>query len=140
MTELTTHTYRPRHIWVINGDTYDMELDLGFSVYIKVRLCLRDADTPKVYGVKKESAEYAAGNRAYMRVEELFREANEFQGRGNGIVVCTYKCVKGKDDRYPADVFLYGWEKNVRASERGVEQRSLADILIEEGHAEPWKK
>lgn len=134
MKELSTYTYRPRHISVVDGDTFDVELDLGFSIFTKIRLRLRAADTPEVYGVKKESAEYQAGKLASKRVEELFKEAQE----ADGILIVTHKFIKGKYGRYLADVFLDRWEDH--DGERNIVRRSLADILIEEGHAELWTK
>jgi micrococcal nuclease len=35
---------------VIDGDTYDITLDLGFYVSHRIRVRLKGVDTPEVYG------------------------------------------------------------------------------------------
>lgn len=46
---------------LIDGDTIEVELDLGFSIKHKERCRLYGVDTPEVHGVKKASEEYARG-------------------------------------------------------------------------------
>ena len=39
---------------VIDGDTFDMDIDLGFNIHIHERVRLLDIDTPEKFGKEKE--------------------------------------------------------------------------------------
>lgn len=58
---------------VVDGDTLDLSIDLGFGVILtgdEARVRLRDIDTAEIYGTSKDSDEYAAGQRHKKFVEE----------------------------------------------------------------------
>ncbi len=55
---------------VVDGDTLDVRLDLGFEIYTVERVRLADVDTSEVYGVEKDSQEYKRGK---MHSEETRR-------------------------------------------------------------------
>ena len=46
------YTYACKVVNVVDGDTIDIELDLGFDVKMKERVRLLDVDTPEVFGKK----------------------------------------------------------------------------------------
>lgn len=46
------YTYPCIILSVIDGDTIDVELDLGFHIKMKERVRLLDVDTPEVFGKK----------------------------------------------------------------------------------------
>lgn len=46
---------------VVDGDTLDVIIDLGFHIDIHERVRLEGIDTPETYGVKKDSPEYMKG-------------------------------------------------------------------------------
>lgn len=46
------YTYACKVVNVIDGDTIDIELDLGFEIKMKERVRLLDVDTPEVFGQK----------------------------------------------------------------------------------------
>lgn len=105
-------TYRASVNRVVDGDTIDFEVDLGFNVSIQKRVRLRRVDTNEVYGVKKESEEYERGKRQSEFVNETLKSADE-------VIIETYKDDEtGKYGRYLADVWVDG--------------RRLADLLTEE--------
>jgi len=66
---------------VVDGDTLDVRLDLGFEIYTVERVRLADVDTSEVYGVEKDSQEYKRGK---MHSEETRRwvetARNEYDG------------------------------------------------------------
>ena len=62
---------------VVDGDTVDIQVDLGFQQYHTVRCRLYGVDTPEVYGVKKGSEEYLAGKEASAFTLEWLRENAE---------------------------------------------------------------
>lgn len=39
---------------VVDGDTFDMDIDLGFNIHIHERVRLLDIDTPEKFGEEKE--------------------------------------------------------------------------------------
>lgn len=54
-------TYRAQLVEVVDGDTFDLRLDLGFRTYKKIRVRLLGVDTAEIFGVEKESTEYKRG-------------------------------------------------------------------------------
>lgn len=58
------YTYDAKVLRVVDGDTLDLIVDLGFRVFKKVRVRLHGIDTPETFGVKKESDEYRRGKEA----------------------------------------------------------------------------
>ncbi|MFC7157256.1 thermonuclease family protein [Halomarina halobia] len=58
---------------VVDGDTLDLSIDLGFGVILtgdEARVRLRDIDTAEIFGSSKDSEEYATGQRHKEFVEE----------------------------------------------------------------------
>lgn len=51
---------------VVDGDTFDMDIDLGFNIHIHERVRLLDIDTPEKFGKEKELGlivkQYATNN------------------------------------------------------------------------------
>jgi micrococcal nuclease len=92
------YLYKATVIRVVDGDTVDLEIDLGMSVFVKQRIRLAGIDTPETYGVKKDSKEYAAGMKAKNRLKELIE--------GKEIAVETVKDKKGKYGRYLGDLYM----------------------------------
>jgi micrococcal nuclease len=119
---------------VVDGDTLDLRVDLGFTVFVKVRARLHGINTPETYGVKKDSEEYAAGMKAKEYVEDWLMgfpaegEANSYlpvkirshDGRALGT---------GKYGRWIVEVFR-------RDDDPDTEARCLNEELVEQGLAE----
>lgn len=57
---------------IIDGDTYDLEIDLGFRQYGVYRFRLADVDTPEIFGTSKDSEEYQRGVQAITFVSDWF--------------------------------------------------------------------
>lgn len=55
---------------VVDGDTFDAIVDLGFTVSVKQRLRLKDVDTPETWR-PKTTAEAEHGSKATSFVKEL---------------------------------------------------------------------
>lgn len=123
-------TYNAEVVRVVDGDTLDLRVDLGFTVHVKIRARLHGVNTPETYGVKKESDEYARGKAATEYVENWLRGfpgENEAQG---------YQPVRIRSiDGRALGVGKYGrWIAIVQRPDEG--EPSLNDALVEEGHAE----
>lgn len=39
---------------IVDGDTFDMDIDLGFNIHIHERVRLLDVDTPEKFGAEKD--------------------------------------------------------------------------------------
>lgn len=85
---------------VVDGDTLELMVDLGFGTHRKDRFRLLDVDTPEVYGVKKDSEEYAKGKQCSEFVDNWLRELGNYKCR-----VVTHKDKKGKYGRYLAEIY-----------------------------------
>lgn len=55
-------TYFCKILNVVDGDTVDIELDLGFNIKMKERVRLIGLDTPEVFGPNAEPAGQVASN------------------------------------------------------------------------------
>lgn len=67
--------YRARPERVVDGDTLDVTVDLGFNIHYNVRLRLQDIDTAEIYGPKDDPGEYARGLAHKGFVEEFLYDA-----------------------------------------------------------------
>lgn len=112
-------TYIAKCVRVVDGDTLDLDIDLGFGVHKIDRFRIAGINTPETYGVKKESAEYAAGMKAKNRLEELVMDKE--------LIVTTEKDKKGKYGRYIATILVELTGENV------------GETLVSEGLAEHKK-
>lgn len=54
------YSYKCKILNIVDGDTLDIELDLGFEIRLKERVRLLGVDTPEVFGAKAEPAGLAA--------------------------------------------------------------------------------
>ena len=59
---------------MVDGDTLDVVIDLGFYIKIKERIRLEGLDTPGIYGVPEGSEEYRRGLEAKEYVERRLDE------------------------------------------------------------------
>ena len=59
----------PKVLKIIDGDTIDVEIDLGFGIYTKQRIRLSGYDAPETYRPKTE-AEYKAGEKCAKYLSE----------------------------------------------------------------------
>lgn len=100
---------------VVDGDTLDALVDLGFNAYAYVVVRLRSIDTPEIYRPQDEE-EREAGHRAKARVEALVMD--------RPVRLKTWKD-KTTFGRYVADVEHY----------TDGEWRDLAGTLRAEGFA-----
>lgn len=79
---------------VVDGDTIDVNLDLGFDITVNTRLRLYGIDTPEIR--TRDLVEKAEGKKATALVEEKIL--------GKEVVLKIYKA--DKYGRYLADVYI----------------------------------
>ncbi len=102
---------------VVDGDTIDVIIDLGFKITTNQRIRLAGINTPEIYSVKKDSEEYKKGVLASQFVEQRIAANN------NQIIIETDKHT-GKYGRYLGTIFLAD------------SQQTLNDELVKKGYAE----
>lgn len=98
---------------VVDGDTMDVKLDLGFNISKTVRVRLNGVDTNEIFGVPKDSEEYEKGIAQKKFVED-------FAYNSNALIVETLKDDTGKYGRYLARI------------RRKRDDNTLADYLVDE--------
>ena len=114
------YEYKIKVTRVVDGDTVDAELDLGFNIIYKERIRLMGIDTPE--SRTRNKVEKKLGLKSKARLKELISEH-----KGN-IILTTAKEGKGKFGRILGSLVI---------SDNGVEA-NLNDIMIAEGHAREY--
>lgn len=66
---------------IVDGDTLDVEMDLGFETFTTERIRLRHVDTAETYGTAENSKEHRRGEKHTEAVEGWVEEA---QGQTEG--------------------------------------------------------
>jgi micrococcal nuclease len=113
------YIYNAEVVRVVDGDTLDLMVDLGFTVHVKIRARLLGVDTPETFGVKKGSAEHTAGTISKQGVEGWLNACNR------QVRIHSTKGT-GKYGRWLVKVF------------RPDDEVTLNDFLIKEGLAEVY--
>ena len=114
------YEYKVKITRVVDGDTVDAEVDLGFDTFIKDRIRLMGIDTPESRTRNKKEKALGLAAKAYLK--ELLRE-----NRGN-IRLRTSKEGKGKFGRILGTLCI-----EVEGFWCSVNQ-----MLIDDGHARPY--
>tara|TARA_B100000035_G_C21036674_1_gene571380 strand:- start:4639 stop:4992 length:354 start_codon:yes stop_codon:yes gene_type:complete len=109
------YTYKARLIRVIDGDTVDAEIDLGFDVFVRQRIRLYGINTPE--SRTTDLVEKEKGLAAKQRLIELL--PREF-------VVETILNKRGKYGRVLGVLKVQNEDETLT---------NINDLLVEEGHA-----
>lgn len=96
-------TYQCYVLRVVDGDTLDLVVDMGFKTRRTIRVRLGGLDTSEIYGVSRESDEYQSGIVHKEFVSEWTSRAELIRDREWPFVVTTAKQT-GKYGRYVAVV------------------------------------
>ena len=113
------YTYKISPLKVVDGDTIDAEIDLGFDIKVKKRIRFMGINAPE--SRTKDLEEKARGLAAKDRVKQLLDGCDNIQLKSHGI---------GKFGRCLGEIML----DMVDGQER-LTLESLNKILINEGHA-----
>ncbi|MCD4779252.1 MAG: thermonuclease family protein [Candidatus Omnitrophica bacterium] len=106
---------------VVDGDTVMLNIDMGFDSWIQEKVRLRAIDTPEI--------DNPLGRLAKHYVEDQLKKVK--------FVVCkTHK--EDKFGRFLADIFYLPGESDPRVVAR--EGNFLNQVLVDQGHAQVWKK
>lgn len=111
--KLPKWSYWATVVKIIDGDTYELDIDVGFAITVRERFRLMGVNTPEVFGVKKTSTEYAAGMAASSYVKSILPA-------GAKVEVRTYKD-REKYGRWLCDVYLENGD-------------NIAELITRAGH------
>lgn len=109
--------YKAKCFNVVDGDTIDIEIDLGLKIFIRERVRLYGLDSSEIFGVKIGSPKYEAGLQCKNRVSDLILNKS--------LWINTIKDKQEKYGRYLATIYFLENEKYI----------NLNDLLISEGLA-----
>tara|TARA_R100000742_G_C4256608_1_gene74481 strand:+ start:238 stop:606 length:369 start_codon:yes stop_codon:yes gene_type:complete len=113
------YTYKIKLDRVIDGDTIDAEIDLGFDISVKKRIRFVGINTPE--SRTRDLEEKAKGLAAKDRVRQLLEGTNTIQLNSHGI---------GKYGRVLGELHI-----DVVDGQDKVTLESVNELLIKEGHA-----
>jgi len=99
---MNPYRYPAHLVDVVDGDTQDYVVDLGFNITKQIRVRLKHVDTHETYGVSHDSKEYQRGERETEFVESWLRNAEDKYNGQWPLYLTTEK--KGKYGRYLATV------------------------------------
>ena len=114
------YRYQAKLIRVVDGDTVDAEIDLGFNIYIRERIRLMGIDTPETR--TRNKFEKSWGYKAKERVIVLLAETN------NNFILETKIQKKGKFGRILGKIFTDPFD-----------YKSVGDKLLDEKLAIPYE-
>ena len=118
------YEYKAKILRVVDGDTVDVDIDLGFGVWLRnERVRIMGIDTPESRTRDKEEKKF--GLLAKKRLKELLPEGKDSILRTQ--IDKDGEDAKGKFGRILGN-FVYGHGHNGRFT-------MVTDILIKEGHA-----
>ena len=116
------YNYKISPLKVVDGDTIDAEIDLGFDIKVKKRIRFMGIDTPE--SRTRDLEEKARGLAAKDRVKQLLDGCKNIQLKSHGI---------GKFGRCLGEIML----DTVDGKEK-ITLVSLNELLISEGHAKEY--
>ena len=113
------YIYEINLVRVVDGDTIDAEIDLGFNVKIKKRIRFVGIDTPE--SRTRDLEEKARGLAAKDRVKALLEGCGKIQLTSHGV---------GKVGRCLGELSI-----DIVDGKEGLTMTNLNELLIKEGHA-----
>ena len=113
------YTYKIKLRRVIDGDTIDADIDLGFDVSVKKRIRFMGINTPE--SRTKDLEEKARGLAATARVKQLLEGAKIIQLTSHGV---------GKYGRCLGELNI-----DIVDGKENVTLTNINELLIKEGHA-----
>jgi micrococcal nuclease len=113
------YTYKMSPLKVVDGDTIDAEIDLGFDIKVKKRIRFMGVNAPE--SRTKDLEEKARGLAAKDRVKALLDGCENIQLKSHGI---------GKFGRCLGEIML-----DMVDGQEKLTLVSLNELLINEGHA-----
>ena len=122
----TENRYDVRLVKVVDGDTVDVDIDLGFGIWLHdERVRIMGIDTPE--SRTRDKIEDLFGEAAKARVKELFTSEH--------VKLITEEDRKGEDMKGKFGRILGDFDIEYKNKDNSYAIRRLTSIMIEEGHA-----
>jgi micrococcal nuclease len=122
----TENKYDVKLIKVVDGDTVDVDIDLGFGIWLhNERVRIMGIDTPE--SRTRDKIEDLFGEAAKARVKELFESEH--------VKLITEEDRKGEDMKGKFGRVLGDFDIEYKNADNSYSIRRLTSIMIEEGHA-----
>lgn len=109
---ISTYQYWAQVDRIVDGDTLDLSMSLGFNLTVAERVRLVAVDTPEVFGVPAVSASYRAGQEAVQFVRDFCPESSWVEAR-------IYVGRREKYGRWLGEIFVDGASLNVQLLAHG---------------------
>lgn len=112
------YRYRCKVVRVVDGDTVDVDIDLGFGVWLrKERVRMLGIDTPESRTRDKEEKKYGLAAKAFLKkvlgTTPILETTKDGKGKFGRILGTFYATIPEDDhpecDRYIADVNVNEW-------------------------------
>lgn len=113
---IRTYEYWGKITKIIDADTFDMEVDIGFDTKAFRRFRLIGVDAPEIFGVKKTSDEYKNGIKAKKYVESRLLVNNWYE-------VIVYAGRRERFGRWLCEIFIDGVNFNRELIELGYDAK-----------------
>ena len=140
------YEYKFKFLRVIDGDTVDGVIDLGFNVSLKERVRLYGINAPEtrlqrsIKDTKERQAEKERGLKAKARLKEILTEAEK---QPEGLYIETFLDKKGKYGRILGDI-KYVYARDLHNNKPGekpwVGWKSIGAQLLQERLVKPYNK
>jgi len=131
----TDYSYRVKKVTkIVDGDTIDVLLDMGFDILYQQRVRLFGIDTPESRTRDKEEKKYGLLSKYFLKAELSL---------GKKITVKTYKGDEtGKFGRILGDIWIDGKSVNQKMCDKGyaVPYYGQNKDLVEEAHLKNRKR
>ena len=109
------YLYRAKVLRVVDGDTVELQINMGFDIFCKQTFRLYSINAPEMKGEEKEK-----GKEAKAFLESMIK--------GKDILVRTYYDKKGTFRRYLA--YIYSYDDKI----------CINDEMVKHGHAEKYRE
>ena len=119
------YEYRTKVVRVIDGDTVDVDIDLGFGVWLrKSRIRLLGVDTPESRTRDKEEKKYGLAAKAFLK-----------KSLGTNPILKTTKDGKGKFGRILGEFIVEVADQDEFLHQNHMQRISINELLIDNHHA-----
>ena len=114
------YQYNGKMIDVIDGDTFEVEVDLGFHIKHRIRVRLKAINTAEIYRpVNDFELEHARAAKAF--VEDIV-------SKNDDVVIQTYKERGSSFGRFVADIYVHVEEGKVTSLKELLENANMAKL------------
>lgn len=117
---------------VVDGDTLDLTVDVGFRASRRVRVRLQGVDTAEIYGVRKDSDEYQLGLEHKQFVADWLADADAAHDGHWPLIVSTHKTT-GKYGRWRGEVVRKDTGEELAAAL----YEAFGDEILDDGGGDP---